>query len=376
MAFAVSLVALPAAACGDPGSPTAQAVPAYRTDTPWYSGLATSLRLGMLPDTYPARDIAKARSACKRADFQAGGRTWTLFNDEQNESAPPRWATAGGDRKRIAFLAFSPEPLAAYDWAKARAASGDRSGDATFKTWVWVLAVTDGDRRRIYALYDALPEDGRLIDDMQAALEGRYPALTIFDVKTADYTKDANLILPISLGAIFSKGKSAPADSVETPAAFRQGPDGQAVARASGLVCPARLEGFQRSVLTVNGPADGGFEVGCRYSGARARLAVFATYAPGRPFKDDLILAVVLLAPETFGAKPRDAPGEPLALSGAAGDLFAVNTATLPDGERRALWLRRQGDWDLAIYAYYPVDGETGVVKAASTLANATPAAP
>ncbi len=366
LALAASLVAAPALACGDAGSAAAKALPAYRLDTPWYSGLATSLQLGLLPDSFPAKDIAKAKSPCRRADFQAGGQAWTLYGDKDADEGPPRWATAGGDRKRIVFLAFSPHPEAAYAWAKARQASGDRSGDATFDRWVWVLALTDGNERRIYALYDAMPTDERLVDDMRAVLEGRFPALTVFDVKKADYADNAAMVLPLSLGTLMTKARNAPDDGADLTAAFSLAADGRATAAASGLVCPPRLEGFERSALTLNGPANGGFEVGCRYSGGRARLAIFATRAQGEPFKDDLTLSTVFLLGGD-GGKSQNMPG----LTGPEGVLYATGAVTMPDGERRSFWLQRRGDWTYGLYAIYPADGQAETVAAASALAGA-----
>lgn len=365
VALAACLIAQPAAACGDAGSATARILPAYRLDAPWYSGLAVSLQLGLLPASYPAKDIGKVKSPCRRADFQAAGKTWTLFGDKEAEG-PPRWATAGSDRKRIVFLALAPHPEAAYAWARTRKAGG--GGDVSFDRWVWVLGVTDGANRRIFALYDDLPTDARLIDDMQAALEGRFPVLTTYDIKKQDYSEDANFLMPMTEWTVLTKGKSAPDDNSDAArAAFRVDDGGRAVARASGLVCPPTLGGLQRSAISINGGDEGRREAICRYSGDRMRLAVVATRTPDLPAKDELLLATVFLAPE----KVSDATDSPPALSGPEGELYVMTVATMPDGERRTMWFRRRGDWTIAIYGYYGPDAQPAITAAAQALADA-----
>jgi hypothetical protein len=130
------------------------------------------------PETFPADDIASKSDACRRGEFTANGRTFQLFGNETD--TPPRWAI-GPDRRRIVYLAMAPDPAEALQAARTRATQISLTKPPTY-----VLAVTDGHRRRIYQVSNAIPADDRLMTSMRDALEGRLPLMATFDAKSGE----------------------------------------------------------------------------------------------------------------------------------------------------------------------------------------------
>ena len=162
--------------CGDPGSATAQPLQAKDVVIP---GVEISIMLGLEPGSFPLKDIKAEKSPCKRADFQVGGVTWTLFGGK--ESQPARWATAGGKTDRVAFLAFMPWPADAAAWSEKRKA--DPRAEAAFERMAVVLVIAEGSQRKLYLVYDDVPDDARLIQLMAAALSGEVKPFGTYDVK-------------------------------------------------------------------------------------------------------------------------------------------------------------------------------------------------
>jgi hypothetical protein len=368
--LAVGTAMADAPPCKSAGSAAAKPMFYYTADDDVLDGLEVTLDLGLEPGTFPAQDIAKIKDACVHASFTASGKPWTLYGED--DETPPRWARTPGDATTF-YLAAMPPADQAHLWAEAqrRHATGEKT--VTFKGMMFALVATDGDNRRIFGFYDSLPDDARLTAAMQAAIEGRTPAIIGFNLKTRKMD-NGRMIDPLTLLVVDSKGKTPPVDKVEPDGgAFDGAVDGAAKARLAGLTCPPAAGVLRRSALFTTGAADGSQEVGCRYVGERGRILFAASRTvPGATLKDAITRMMLTPMSNSVG----DAPGPTPTLSGIEKEEAASTFFKLSDGARAGVWALKRGGWFIEIYALYGPGEESAVSEAASALLNANPRAP
>ena len=162
-----------AADCGAQGSTSAEMVPASEFSG---QGFAVGAMLGLEPKEFPHKEIGPGRASCRRLDFEVKGKTWTLFGGADGQ--PPRWATADGKLDRVIFLAWMPWPKDAEAWAR----SG--SQEANFNRMAVAMTIAEGDLRKVYILYDDVPDDARLVILFRAALDGTLKPFATYNVRT------------------------------------------------------------------------------------------------------------------------------------------------------------------------------------------------
>ena len=126
--------------------------------------------------------MANAKWSCPRGDFIVGSVHWLVVSGDDGSDAPPRWA-GSPNPKRIIFLAAEPGPADAAAWYEKY--QKDHTTPASFPNgFTYALGVTDGDRRLIYRIFSAVPDDARLVAAMKAAVVGSSRPIAIFNVKT------------------------------------------------------------------------------------------------------------------------------------------------------------------------------------------------
>jgi hypothetical protein len=168
-----------ATTCKGTGSPAAKVLTFDATDPDTVNGLNIALQMGLTPATFPAGDIAKIATPCKRAKFTVGGLDYSLYGTDG--TLPYRWATTPSHPGETAFTALMPQPKPALDWY--RKYQTDNKTEAQFSTgtdMMFVLAITSNDKREIYRFYSAEPDDATLTSDMCAALSGELPIVATF----------------------------------------------------------------------------------------------------------------------------------------------------------------------------------------------------
>lgn len=148
----------------------------------YLAGFYVGMQMALTPKTFPFKDIAAIDEPCTRGKFEAAGGTYEVFGGIGD--SPPRYAI-GPDLGKIAYIALGPPPEAALAWAKDR----NRSNGLSFNGGgVFVLAITSGDKRDIFAVYDKVPGDAQLLPAMRDALDGKLPKVATFDSKTGETT--------------------------------------------------------------------------------------------------------------------------------------------------------------------------------------------
>jgi hypothetical protein len=144
----------------------------------YYAGLAVSFVLGLTPSAFPFYRINDPDQTCARGEFQADGQTFQAFDNEMG--SPPRWAR-GPDSRRVVYLAIMPPAALALAWSR----SPDKSNGLAFKDPpLYVLAVTNGDKRDIFGVFEKLPGDAQLMSVFRDTLEGKLPLVATFNVET------------------------------------------------------------------------------------------------------------------------------------------------------------------------------------------------
>ena len=166
-----------AADCGDPGSTAAALLPPEAVSA---EGFFVSALLGLEPETFPSDDIRRQAAPCRRLEFKLGDEAWSLYGGA--DTTPPRWATSTARPGKVVFLAAMPWPEDALRWADARKRNPET--EATFERLALALTIAEGDKRAVYALYDAAPDDARLVRHMAAALTGELQPFAVYDVRT------------------------------------------------------------------------------------------------------------------------------------------------------------------------------------------------
>ena len=146
----------------------------------YLAGFYVGMQMALTPKTFPFDAIAKIYEPCTRGKFDAAEGTYEIFGGVGD--SPPRYAI-GPDPKRVAYIALGPPPAAALAWAKDR----NRSNGLSFNGGgVYVLAITDGDKRAIFAVYDNVPGDTQLLAAFRDALDGKLAKVATFDSKTGE----------------------------------------------------------------------------------------------------------------------------------------------------------------------------------------------
>lgn len=77
-----------------------------------------------------------------------------------------------------------PQPSEALAWARNRGQSN--VGPAFTEPPLYVLAITNGDLREIFGMFETIPGDGQLMSLFQDALEGRLPRLATFNTSNGE----------------------------------------------------------------------------------------------------------------------------------------------------------------------------------------------
>lgn len=146
----------------------------------YLAGFYFGMRMALTPKTFPFDSIAEIDEPCTRGKFEAAGASYEIFGGLGD--SPPRYAI-GPDPQKIAYIALGPPPAVALAWAKDR----NRSNGLSFKGGgVYVLAITNGDKRDIFAVYDNIPGDAQLLAAFRDALEGKLPKAATFDGTTGE----------------------------------------------------------------------------------------------------------------------------------------------------------------------------------------------
>lgn len=139
---------------------------------------------------------------------------------------------------------------------------------------------------------------------------------------------------------------------------WRQESSGDGVHAQSTLVCPAKVAGFDRSLLA---PFDNfGFDVGCNFDRAGARVTLYLTRRTNRTLQDDLTAAQSAMKQNMTDVQPITGA---TAMPGTLGALYART-----DGTRTGVWVADVFGWTLKFRATFAVDRESDVLSAMSGL--------
>ena len=185
VAFALANGARADGVCSNNGVSTVSELDFHGADNDTVTGLTIALALGLDPPSFPFEAVTASSSPCEHGAFRVGTDSYDLYSADV---APLRWAVSKADLSRIAFLAQVPRPAPALNAIKADPDA--MSVQFSTNQLMFVLAVTEGDKRGIYRFYDAIPDDVRLEHDMCMALSGHTAALASFDPFTnkGDFT--------------------------------------------------------------------------------------------------------------------------------------------------------------------------------------------
>lgn len=178
---AVALMAAPMVAAEQCSTRTGESaiVSLDNRDAQYLRTIAFAFLTALTPDTFPTEQIEEAVDPCTRGQFEANSQSYHAFGE--GLASVPRWAV-GDDRQHIIYLAVMPPPNAVQQWF-----SNGIRGNLTFSGQpYYVLAITNGSTRDIYAIFETMPGDAQLIGAFRDALEGRTPRLATFDLRTGE----------------------------------------------------------------------------------------------------------------------------------------------------------------------------------------------
>ena len=181
LTLAVALTAAPVVAAEQCSARTGESaiVSLDDRDAQCLRNMAFSFLTSLLPDTFPAKDIEEAVDPCTRGQFEANSQVYHAFGE--GYATVPRWALSD-DPQRIVYLAMMPPPNVVQGWF-----DNGVQGPLTFSgPPYFVLAITNGDSRDIYAVFDAMPGAAQLIGVFRDALEGRLAPLATLVVRTGE----------------------------------------------------------------------------------------------------------------------------------------------------------------------------------------------
>ena len=187
------------AACAGYGAPAAKVLSFSAQDADTTLGLSVALNFGLDPPSFPSQQIAAAINPCRRATFKLGDATYGVF--DVDTGLPPRWAFDAANPSRVAFIALMPSPeagLASYRHDSKASQLKGKTAD-----FMYVLAVTDTNDRRLFRFYSALPDDTRSASDMCAALAGELPVIGTYHTDTAQSDLDhlGDVAPPVAISA-------------------------------------------------------------------------------------------------------------------------------------------------------------------------------
>ena len=164
-----------AAPCKTKGAADAKELKLDLKDKDVLAGLKVSFQLGLLPATFPKKDIDAGANGCTRGAFPSG--TAKLELQGEDNKSPARWARPAPDAPTL-FVAIMPKPEPARLWEK----SG--GGAANFKPgdWMYAVALSIGaDKRLVFHFFDKVPSDAKLKSLLQPIAEGKAHWQIAFD---------------------------------------------------------------------------------------------------------------------------------------------------------------------------------------------------
>jgi hypothetical protein len=186
--------------CRDTGVAEVAQLAVDAEDDELAAGLGVSFLLALTPQSFPVENITSNAAPCSRGIFSVSGAQFEMFGDDRD--SPPRWSV-GQDPARIAFLALMPDPADALAWARARRTNPSAPAMFTGQKY-YVLAVTDGSRRLLFALFNAIPTDTCLQAEMRSVLSGARAPLAIFDGQSRQTVINADQPVRTLCGALMS----------------------------------------------------------------------------------------------------------------------------------------------------------------------------
>ena len=146
--------------------------------TDFLTGLNVSLILALKPSTFPYEQISQNNQPCMRSEFDSAEIHYSMYGSDAD--SPPRWAISEAGN-RVAYIAIAPSPRLALDWYNKTGGKGNLEFD---EPPIYIVAVTDGDARDIYAFFNSLPSDEQLLNLFQAALAGTTKRLLRFELQS------------------------------------------------------------------------------------------------------------------------------------------------------------------------------------------------
>jgi hypothetical protein len=294
-------------------------------------GLAIALDDSENPEGLWPRDAIKAAPACPLRTFEASGKRFTLSGGL--ERVPPRFAVANnGETLALTILPSIPEAYAIQ--------RGGAVGAIQVSHPISALVLLRPTRIFVLKLYDGLPADDVLVEDMKAAAERTLPVLASFhspsravslDVATSSGRQSFFLRPPSPDNLAIITGPDGDL--------FRRGDEGAVVMSASGFVCPAKQDGFSRDDMLAIDPTGAGGDLACRFFGDKSWFSAFVTR-----FEDGRSEEKQFQAYLDEGRKAAQPVGK-------------VAIDKLPHGGRRAIWADAQGHrqemWLLRLGKWY-----------------------
>jgi len=307
-------------------------------DEPTRLGLSFGLTIGLDDSSNPAglwpRDTIQAAQACPIRTFDAAGKHFTLSGGLGR--VPPRFAVS--DAGETLALTILPSIHEAYAMQR-----GGMEGTVEVKHPISALVLLRPTRIFVLKLYDGLPADDALVEDMKAAAARALPVLASFH--STSRAVSLNLPTISGRGAFLLRPPTPDNPAVITSAdgtVFRRGEDGAVTMVASGLVCPAAQGGFSRDDMLVIDTTDDGRDLACRFFGDAGWFSTFVTrFDDGRSEQiqfDDYLVQSRQAAPPV---------GEIVTDKMPRGGLRAVWRDVR--GQRQEMWLLRLGRWYVQI---------------------------
>ena len=326
-------------------------------DEPNRLGLSFGVAVGLDDSENPAglwpRDTIQAAPACVIRTFEAAGKHFTLSGGL--DRVPPRFAVS--DTGETLALTILPSISEAYAMQRT-----GTEGIVEIQHFISALVLLRPTRVFVLKLYDGLPADDALIENMKAAAARTLPVLASFH----STSRAVSLNLPTISGrdAFFLRPPTPDNPAVVTAADgqfFHRGEDGAVTMLASGMVCPAIQDGFSRDDMLVVDTSERGMDLACRFFGDAAWFSTFVTrFEDGRSEQaqfDDY------LAQSRKAAPPA---GEIVTDKIPRGGLRAVWRDG--KGQRQEMWLLRLGKWYVQIRITADAAQATGIDTAATAI--------
>ncbi|HWW25233.1 MAG TPA: hypothetical protein VNZ85_04975 [Caulobacter sp.] len=326
-------------------------------DEPTRVGFSFGIAVGLDDSLNPAglwpRDTIQAAPACAIRTFEAAGKRFTLSGGLGR--VPPRFAVS--DTGETLALTILPSISEAYAMQRT-----GTEGTVKVEHFISALVLLRPTRVFVLKLYDGLPADDALIEDMKAAAARTLPVLASFH----STSRAVSLNLPTISGrdAFFLRPPGPDNLAVITAADgqfFHRGEDGAVTMLASGMVCPATQDGFSRDDMLVVDTTDRGMDLACRFFGDAAWFSTFVTrFEDGRSEQAQF---------DEYLAQGRQAAppvGEIVTDKMPRGGLRAVWRDAR--GQRQEMWLLRLGKWYVQVRITADPARATGIDDAATAI--------